>query len=152
MVNRQRMKRQWMDFNTGSTPLNVGPVSTIRVLLRSVIEPDLDRKLTNFTVVRSVFRVSLRTTSGSAMCAAGLISLNANMSLTVMGPISDPHADWFWKEHFAVDTIRQTHQVDVAGKRRETGLEREVYLYLLNRSTSSTVEFFAGGRLLVLQH
>ena len=156
MTQRNRMKRQWIDFNTGSSALVMAPATTIRVLLRSVVTPDLGRELTNYTVVRTVFNLYLRTTSGVATVAAGLIALNQNIGLGAMGPISDPHSDWFWREHFIVGTQAFSELIairrDIASKRRETGLEREMYLYVINRSVTQTVESFAGGRLLILQH
>ncbi len=158
MTTRNRMKRQWLHFNSGADPIALGTGSQVRVLIRSLAEIDLARSLDNWTVTRVIFNLYLVATGGvvRATVQTGLIVLNENIGLSTIGPIANPHNDWFYHEGFVIDADLQMRagniERDVAGRRRASGLERGLFYYIENRSATSTVNFSISGRALILEH
>ena len=150
-----RMRRTWLPLTTGSSTLTLGPVGSARILIRSLRQAEAGREFDQWTVTRSLLNLALRTQAGDAVVTVGLIVLNENTSLSVMGPSSDPEADWFYHEEFLVrsgfDGSAMMITRDIGGMRKARGGDRELYLYLVNRDVVETVEYSVSGRCLIME-
>ena len=156
MVTRSKM---WVPWSNGASVSTLAAASVVRVFLMSIVEAPnvLDRNVQQYTVLRHVFNVALRSVSANAVVTMGLIILNRDLLIGSITPALSPTADWLWLDEvpvgssagFLPDYIMR-HDIRSMRKSQAKGIINELYLYIENRNVASAIDYHFFGRTLIL--
>ena len=156
-VTRSGRNRLWASWSSGSSATSLAAASEVRVYMLSLVEMQtvLDRKVQEYTVVRTIGQVSLRVASGETVVTVGIAILDRDVALGTITPGLDTHADWLYhRELITGSTIfeRQNElDIDVRGQRKSRGSRTELYMKLSNRGAVAVL-WHTSGRVLLLEN
>ena len=148
----RRRGRLWLPFTDGATVTVQTTGSVTRLFLDTVMEVELGRQMEGYTIERILLNMYLVANTVAAVVTVGIALHQEDVALTSINPEADQVSDWLYLEEFVATVsnsqARQTR--DIRSKRISRGRDTELYLYTVNRSSSSTVDVHMSGRVLVL--
>jgi len=148
----QQRRRVWAPFSTGDDPTLLGIQGDLRIFVPSLLEIAAARNYRQYTVQRMLLSGMLIPTTAFVTVAVGLRFDNVDSIVGTVDPENDKTSDWLYLEEFCTNAISDTFHWnrDIRAQRKSRGNDEELFLYVTNRSTASSINLHVSGRVLIL--